>query len=278
MQVRPFRLSDIEFALAQTAREGWLSSRACLEAIIDTAIGGCLIAEEDERQIGMVTCTRYASTAWIGNLVVLPEHRRRGLGTRLMSMAFEHLRESGIKTIRLEADPPGAAIYRRMGFTDLYQSLRFVLPRAAPGKQPPLEPLSIEDLSKLADFDRPCFGDNRIRFLRALQLRASAGYKLSGPEGLSGYVMLLPTQSGTRIGPLVARDPESAARLANLAVSKCPGQTLSIGLLSSNRAGVDLCRSLGFEVRPASTRMIWGEDQGAGDPDRIFGIASGATG
>jgi GNAT superfamily N-acetyltransferase len=278
MQTRPFRLSDIGFALTQTAREGWLSSRACLEAIVESQEGGCFLAEEDGRPIGMVTTTRYLQTGWIGNLVVVPDHRRRGLGTELMTRAFGHLKQAGVQTVRLEADPPGVNIYRKLGFEDVCESLRFVLPRAAPDKQAPLEPMGIDHLSELADFDRPRFGDNRIKFLRALQLRSSGAFRLSGPQGLLGYVMLLPTKKGTRIGPLVAVDQPTAERLVKLAVSKCPGQTLSIGIPAVNKAAVELCRSLAFEVRPKSLRMIWGEDQGAGDPDCIFGIASGATG
>jgi len=278
VQLRPFRLSDIEFALVQTAREGWLSSRACLEAIVESQPDGCFIAEQDGRPVGMVTSTRYLATGWIGNLVVLPECRRQGLGTKLMTRAFEHLKESGIRTIRLEADAPGVPIYRKLGFTDVCQSLRFVLARPVPDKQAPLEPLTIDHLTALADFDRPRFGDNRIKFLRALQLRASAAWLLQNPSGILGYVMLLPTESGTRIGPLVACDQDSALRLTRLAISKCPDQTLSIGIPAVNKQAIELCRSLAFEVRPASVRMIWGEEQGQGDPDNIFGIASGATG
>jgi len=76
----------------------------------------------------------------------------------------------------------------------------------------------------------------------------------------------------------VAVDQETAEPLVKLAISKCPGQTLSIGIPATNKAAIELCRSLAFEVRPKSHRMIWGEDQGAGDANCIFGIASGATG
>ena len=82
--VRPFRPDDIGFTSAQTAQVGWDTTAELFSVCLAHDPDGCFIAEADGRSVGLVTTTRYQRQAWIGNLIVVPECRRRGLGQRLM--------------------------------------------------------------------------------------------------------------------------------------------------------------------------------------------------
>ena len=57
---------------------------------------GCFIAEVDNRRVRMITTTRYARSAWVGNLIVVPERRRQGIGETLMAHAIDLLKRCGI--------------------------------------------------------------------------------------------------------------------------------------------------------------------------------------
>jgi GNAT superfamily N-acetyltransferase len=68
------------------------------------------------------------STAWgrptagMFDLHVLSEHRRKGLGTFLLSEAFERLRNRGILLIEaqtMQQNAPALAMYKRLGFTQI---------------------------------------------------------------------------------------------------------------------------------------------------------------
>lgn len=277
MKVRLLTTDDVPWAMERISAEGWAPSRPSFEAILAHDPEGCFVAEIDGVRGAMVTTTRYGATAWIGHLIVLPELRRRGLGTRLMRHALDHLHAGGIRTIRLEADPPGVSIYRRLGFVDEFESLRF---RITDPQNPSstADPISDLDPDLVAAFDAPLFGDDRSRFLRLLSERAAFAFMIRSYDETSGYVMALPTDSGVFIGPLVALTPRSAWDLLAASLASCESGTMTIGIPSPNLKAVGIVRDLGFEPRPPSIRMVLGGPVASGRRETIFAIANGATG
>jgi hypothetical protein len=63
-----------------------------------------------------VTAVSYERSGWIGNLLVRPELRHRGIGKSLMNEAIASLEHSGMKTVWLTASPSGKPLYERLGF------------------------------------------------------------------------------------------------------------------------------------------------------------------
>ena len=74
-RIRSFTSDDIEFALAQTAREGWHATAEQFELALVHDSDGCFMAESAGAPVGMITTTCYAVSAWIGNLIVVPDYR-----------------------------------------------------------------------------------------------------------------------------------------------------------------------------------------------------------
>jgi hypothetical protein len=194
-----------------------------------------------------------------------------------MEHALDRLRSVGVRTVRLEADPPGVPIYRRLGFRDEFESLRFRL-EDPPSPSSTADPILELDLDAVAAFDAPLFGDDRSRLLSRLHERAACAYMIVRDDLLRGYVMALPTRKGLFIGPLVARTTRTAWDLIAAAlVSDEPG-TITIGVPSPNAEACSMVRDLGFKSAAPSLRMVLGDPIAAGDPRTIFGIANGATG
>jgi len=52
----------------------------------------------------------------IGRMAVLPEHRGRGVGTRMLEAIMEHGRSRGITDFHLSAQVSAVGFYRKMGF------------------------------------------------------------------------------------------------------------------------------------------------------------------
>jgi ribosomal protein S18 acetylase RimI-like enzyme len=64
--------------------------------------------------------TPTGSRAWIEDVVVGPEHRRRGIGTALTQAALAYAKERGARTVDLTSRPSREAanrLYRGLGFT-----------------------------------------------------------------------------------------------------------------------------------------------------------------
>lgn len=277
MHIRPFTPSDVPWALERIGAEMWTASRPSLEAILAADPDGCFIAEIDDAPAAMITSTTYGASAWVGHLIVLPELRRGGLGAGLMKHAIDQLHSRGVRTIRLEADPPGVSIYRSLGFTDEFESLRFHL-TDPPCPSSTEEPILELDLEAASAFDAPRFGDDRSRLLGLLHERAACAYMVRKNDRINGYVMALPTETGLFVGPLVARNTRAAwDLLAATLVSEDLG-TLTIGIPAPNTRAHSIVRDLGFEPGPSCLRMVLGEPVASGDPSSIFAIANGATG
>ena len=271
MILRTLTPSDIGYALSQITREGWVQSRAVFASIVEHAPAGGLIAESGEGPVALLTTANFGSTGWIGHLIVHPQHRKIGLGTRMMHKAMEHLHKHGVSTIRIEADPPGMGIYKRLGFVEEYESMRF---RATRSTQPsPAAPLQEKDLADVLAFDMKTTGEDRGRYLEILYKNSQQALVIRRDNRLAGYLLAMPTSDGVNLGPFLAEDRESAAALLDAA----PAGTTTVGLPAPNREGVALLSDLGFESLPSSMRMYLGP-RPEQDTASIYGIANGATG
>jgi ribosomal protein S18 acetylase RimI-like enzyme len=278
LTIRLFREADIGFALVQTTREGWDCTAATFALHIAHDADGCFIAEVDGERVGMITTTRYRRTGWIGNLIVLPEQRGSGIGSRLMEHAIRHLEHAGITTIRLEADPLGINIYRKLGFKDEFDSPRFRRePVGTPGARPAV-PLPDADLGVVGAFDERAFGDDRTGFLRILQAGALASWRTPESGALNGYLVVQPAAAGARLGPWVASDVVSAAGLLDAALDAFGNRAVILAVPGPNLACRDLLTSRGFFETPSSLRMVRGPDVGRGAPANVYALANGAAG
>ena len=123
--IREFEPDDVDFALRQKRREGWAVNRERFEAYLAHDPNGCFLAIDGDEPVGMVTTTCFGASAWIGNLIVEPGIRGRGVGRALMEHGLDYLRGRGASTVRLEGDPPGIPLYRKLGFVDEFESCRF---------------------------------------------------------------------------------------------------------------------------------------------------------
>jgi ribosomal protein S18 acetylase RimI-like enzyme len=277
-RIRVLTPSDLDFAVAQSEREGWTTSRAWFEALLAHDPDGCFVAEAGAEPIALATTTRFAVTGWIGNLIVVPAHRRGGLGSRLFAHCLETLRASGIATVRLEADPPGVNIYRRFGFRDEFTSLRFRVRAAVPAFPARVASLDATAVAEIASCDLPAFGDDRGRLLGLLLERAEAALGVPSGNGLAGYALVIRTLGGVHVGPLVAADPAVAGELLTACLATAARRPVTIDVPEPNRDAVRLVRELGFEETAPCRRMVWGEHRAVGELARNFALATGATG
>lgn len=79
------------------------------------------VAEVDHQVVGWVSAQRsgWTSTPNFGEVSMLhvhPEHRRRGVGTALLTAVTDHLRQLGIRRVRAMAQTDGLPFARRHGY------------------------------------------------------------------------------------------------------------------------------------------------------------------
>ena len=116
-RIRLLSSDDIPAGLNLCRTVGWNQTREDWCQLISHSPKGCFAATHNDQVIGTVTSTVHGDKlAWIGMMLVDPDHRRKGVATELMNAAIEHLNHSKIYCIRLDATPAGAPVYDRLGF------------------------------------------------------------------------------------------------------------------------------------------------------------------
>jgi ribosomal-protein-alanine N-acetyltransferase len=79
----------------------------------------CLGAFEGDQLVGYIINSRYVDAWHVMNVAVDPDHRRRGIATRLLEALFEMTKNDGRRGYTLEVRVSNAGaidLYERLGF------------------------------------------------------------------------------------------------------------------------------------------------------------------
>ncbi len=281
INIRSFKHGDLSFALAQTSREGWAASSEQFEVYLEHDPGGCFVAMDGDQPVGMVTTTSFGPSAWIANLIVEPRYRGQGFGRALMVHGLDRLRNMGTTTVRLDGDPDGIPLYRRLGFVDEYESCRFTLEGSAAIAEidhSAVEMMRRADLDEVARLDADVFGANRSRFLELKINQAEVRVVRRRQGRIVASLLASATDRGLRIGPCIAQSSDDARCVIEAAISSAAGRSVLIGVPILNADGLAILAELGFSRGSSCARMRLGPQVAKGDPSRLFAISSGAVG
>ncbi len=260
---------------------GWTVHEWALRAVIDRPYARCVVVSDDEGALAAIgSGIAYQPIGFVGNMVVAEGHRRRGLGSAVLTAITSYLERAGCPRVELNATSEGRLLYERHGFATIGTSATATIGRDVALASDPavtVRRADSEDLNALAAYDRPRFGADR-RPLIELLLGDPAAHLLLAERGgeLRGYACL--RDDPPRIGPFLADEPAIAATLLADAFGQAPElERLRINLPPSNRAGAQWLRGLGVEVEAWEGRMARGPQVPRRD-ETVYGMAVGALG
>jgi GNAT superfamily N-acetyltransferase len=281
LSIRAMREADLTFAAECTAAEGWLSeNRTSLEGFYLRDPKACLIAEDRERPVGICIATCYGISGFIGELIVRPDMRGRGVGAKLLNHGVRLLQDRGVETVYLDGVVKAVELYERNGFRKLCRSWRFS--GHVTGKHSPhVRHMVGNDLVQVFNLDRLAFAADRSFFLkRRLETYPELSYvKLNG-EKVTGFIFGRMGEDWVSAGPWVispgVQDPTDM--LSSFAL-QAGDKEISLGILEANHRACDLARSLGFTERVDSPwRMALGSSDDLGASPYCFAVGSAAKG
>ncbi|MEU6566291.1 GNAT family N-acetyltransferase [Streptomyces parvulus] len=172
--------------------------------------------------VAACTVTEYGpheqpSLAAIGMVLVAERHARRGIGRRLMRHVVAAL---GTTPLTLHATPFGRPLYEELGFKVTGRAL-MVRGRFAPagsGSGIATRAATAEDLTAIVRLDEEVFGADRTHIVTRLPAFADQLRVAEGGGRIIGYAAAWPNMDTHVVGPLIARDTETAkALIASLA-------------------------------------------------------------
>jgi len=153
----------------------------------------------------------------IGMVLVAERHARQGVGRRLMRHVMA---EMGATPLTLYATPYGRPLYEELGFHVIGSSEMLCGHFTAGGPSPTVatRAATAEDLAALVLLDAEVFGVDRTHMITRLPAFADQ-LRVAAEDGqIIGYAAAWPNMDTHVVGPLIARDTETAkALVASLA-------------------------------------------------------------
>ncbi|HSB66946.1 MAG TPA: GNAT family N-acetyltransferase [Anaerolineales bacterium] len=281
MTIREMRSTDLAFAASCTAGEGWVSeNKSTLEGFLIKDPHGCLLAEEHGHPVGICIATFYGKSGFIGELIVRPEARGRGVGASLLNYGVSVLKARRAETIYLDGVLKAVELYVRNGFRKVCRSWRFT-GHLAGASSHRVRRMTVNDLEQVSVLDNRYFGGDRSFYLRyRLELFPELSYVMTDGKRITGYILGRGGKGWLSAGPCIAiSEAGDPLDLLNAFALEAHERPISIGILDTNQPACRFVQSLGFEPRLDSPwRMALGTGDDLGASPQCFAIGSAAKG
>ncbi|MFE3635271.1 GNAT family N-acetyltransferase [Streptomyces sp. NPDC059168] len=222
LPIRRLTLHDLAACADLSEDRGWPREEHKWGFLL-TAGTGYGIDDPDGGLVAACVVTEYGS--WkrsplgaIGMVLVAGRHARQGVGRRLMRHVVSLMDTT---PLTLYATPFGRPLYEELGFkvTGRSEMLRGYFAPGGPESCVATRPAVAEDLSSILRLDEEVFGTDRTPLVTRLPSFADQ-LRVAEEDGrIIGYTAAWPNMDTHVVGPLIARDTETAkALITSLAV------------------------------------------------------------
>lgn len=192
-------------------REGWNPGRHDGPCFHDADPEGMFVAELGGEPVATISCARYSDDfGFIGQYIVRPEFRGRGLGLRLWTAGMARLAGCNVG---LDGVLDQVANYEKSGFRFSHHHIRY---GGSPVGKSASGSVRLDNMpfAELLDYDRLCFPAGREEFLRSwIAQPESAALGVLRDGKLAGFAVARKAVAGFKIGPLFADDAPAAESL-----------------------------------------------------------------
>lgn len=252
---------DVVDAIRLTDTMNWNLIRDDFELAMKLEPEGCFSVIEDTRLIGLAMTIRFEKLGWIGNVIVDPRHREKGVGSLLMRDAISYLKEKGATTIGLYSYMDTIPFYEQLGFKK-DKIFVYLVGRGVELKtNGNIVHLSERDFEKALKIDIRGFGVSRERLLRELFLYSKdLCYGIYVDGVLKGFAMAKLSNVG-EIGPIVtdASMKRRAVDLLEALLRRFIGFDVYIGTPANRSKIFTRLNELGFREDFKVMRMYYGD-------------------
>jgi GNAT superfamily N-acetyltransferase len=268
--------ADVAEGLRLSRASGWNQTLADWRLLLSLGPGLFRVAVLEGRVVATGGAVRHGDAlAWICMILVDPDERGHGLGTRIFDEVFvrceAEVRKGRLRCVGLDATPAGRGIYAQRGFADAGSLVRM---RAEPGDRkgsglelcpvrestiqdltPAVRPLAAEHLEGVLGRDREVFGADRGRVLRwAFESAPDLAWATPGGACCFGRH----GDHSDHVGPIVAENLEDALALVRACLS-LPRRRRLILDARVEPLWLAALGALGFREQRPFTRMYLGD-------------------
>ncbi|MFC3800260.1 GNAT family N-acetyltransferase [Cohnella sp. GCM10012308] len=290
LRIRTLSGRDLSFAMKLKNIAGWNQTERDWQDYLFYDREGCFLAEYDGKEAGTLTTIRYGDRfGWIGMVLVHPEFRGRGIATQLLQSGIRHLRDQGVRCIKLDATAMGKKVYVPLGFEEEYDVRRYELDPSASTRVPKgaaasayrgeIRSFTEADLEEVAVCDAAIFGANREAVLERLRGREPQyAFVTQDERGMTGYMMARQGYEAVQIGPWAASDVQAAETLLASLLAGVGDVKVFFDLPCPNVQGIHFIEKAGFRIQRTFCRMYLGFNANPGMPELVYGTSGAEKG
>jgi ribosomal protein S18 acetylase RimI-like enzyme len=256
-------------ALSKSAH--WNQNEADWQLMLGFGRGWGIATQDGTLAASTVMLPYGADFGWIAMVLVLPEHRRQGYASRLLRVALAEM-ERQKRVALLDATPAGHEVYQQEGFRDFWGFKRFALNAGfSVAEKKEIRRLESKDWKTILLLDATAFGGSRETVLRNLAARQPKAALVAERNGaIAGFVLGREGREALQVGPLVARDAETAGSLLGAALSRV-GAPVYVDISDHAAPLQTWALSQGFTIQRPFTRMAHGPRSYApGDASLVY--------
>jgi GNAT superfamily N-acetyltransferase len=272
--LRPMRLEDIPDGLRLCRASGWNQREEDWRALLSLNQGGFVAAVSEGRVVGTGGAVRYGTgLAWMCMILVDPESRSQGLGSRITEELLRRLQH--VDVVGLDATPGGRLVYGKLGLREGRALARFDARAlsAPPPATSAARAMKAADLGEVLAWDLEAYGADRSAVLHwELGHAPDFAWCARGPAGLDGYCFGRHGHNADHIGPIVARRLEIARDIVQACLAAHPGRRFFLDVPREPAEWPRALAELGFAEQRPFTRMYRGEAKEPGRPEQLFAL------
>ena len=258
IEIRLLFESDIPSAMRLKEAAGWNQTEADWRRLLSLEPNGCFGAVKEGRLVGTTTTTLHGDLAWIGMVLVDPQHRRQGIAAKLMNVALEYL-NGKVETIKLDATASGRPVYERFGF-EVESAVERWTGTANSMSRDAQAVMDQDDVRDLLNLDRRAFNADRSKLIEALISDACVPPVLlrTADGALSGYALARSGTNKAYVGPMIAKDALVIETLLDRMLSQLSGREVYIDINRECIVDTSVLSKRGFVKERDLIRMVKG--------------------
>ncbi|MFT4536551.1 MAG: GNAT superfamily N-acetyltransferase [Saprospiraceae bacterium] len=223
---------------------------------------------QDGQIVGTGNAFMKNKVAWLANIIIDANYRRKGLGFKMTKHLVDYLISIGCETQILIASSLGKPVYNKVGFRKVSEyhcfdsdtNISFPISK-------PIRLLIAEDLAEVNKLDQEINSENRAHLIGKYYSNG-LGY-FNSENKLQGFY--LPDFSR---GLVLAKDKTAGIELLKLKHSKTGMRTM---LPAENKEGIEFLERAGLKKGEKHVRMLLGKNNNW-NPQYIYSYASGYCG
>ncbi|MDH2388234.1 GNAT family N-acetyltransferase [Streptomyces sp. HNM0663] len=219
LPVRRLTLGDLHFCADLSEDRGWPREEHKWGLLLSAGTGYGIDDPQGKGLIAGCVVTSYGpGLSAIGMVLVAERHARQGIGKRLMQYV---LKEHEGTPLTLHATPNGQPLYEQLGFvtTGRAEMVRGAFVPSGEAPRVSTRPATADDLQAVLRLDAEVFGQDRTHIIARLPAFADQLRVAEESGALIGFAAAWPNMGTYVVGPLIARDTETAKGLiSSLAV------------------------------------------------------------